>query len=290
MSEGKCSTCGPGTSEEGSRKLAAQARILGSPCPVLECAREKRIAHCLRDCEEFPCSHFQKGPYPFGAEFLLMQERRRQTQAPNNPRRREPWPVADVHWSDLAAGDPAEICGRCRCQWDPAQGFGMDFLGERYWVHPGRRSVRPERPDAPLEPYLPLVLVLFLLNAQDRALLGTMVTEREIPGGDFFFRHLHRLPTRVLEEAFGSRHEALLEAGLSLGGIRRDIAPASFELLPLPRVPVAFHLWPADDEFPAKCTVTFDGSIHRQIPLDVIFALVHVIVERLVAPSPTAGE
>jgi hypothetical protein len=200
---------------------------------------------------------------------------------------REPWPVDAVHWSDLEATDPQEVCRRGRCQWDPERGYGIDFLGERYWVRPGKRSVQPERPEAPVEPYLPLVLVLFLLNAQDRALLGNMVTEREIPGGDFFFRHLHRLPTHALEEAFGHCHENLLAAGLSLGGVRKDTAPASFELLPLPRIPVGIHLWPADEEFSAKCTVTFDGSVHKQIPLDIIFALVHVIVQRLLALAPT---
>jgi hypothetical protein len=66
-----------------------------------------------------------------------------------------------------------------------------------------------------------------------------------------------------------------------LGGVRKDISPASFELTPLPRIPISIHLWPADEEFEAKCTMTFDGSIHRQIPLDVIWALAHVVVQRL---------
>jgi len=137
-----------------------------------------------------------------------------------------------------------------------------------------------------MEPYLPLVLVLFLLKAQDRALRGDMVTEREIPGGEFFFRHLHRLPTYVLEKHYGDRPDDFLKAGLSLGGIRKEISPASVELLPLPRIPIGIHIWAADEEFPAKCTMTFDGSIHRQIPLDVIFALAHVVVKRLLDATP----
>ncbi len=52
---GICSTCGSGGSQEAQRKIAAQERILGAPCPILTCAREKHIEYCLRDCDRFPC-------------------------------------------------------------------------------------------------------------------------------------------------------------------------------------------------------------------------------------------
>ena len=44
---GVCSTCGPGRSPEAQRKIAAQVRILGGPCPILECASIRGIDHCL---------------------------------------------------------------------------------------------------------------------------------------------------------------------------------------------------------------------------------------------------
>ena len=67
---GVCSTCGPGDSEEAAAKMAAQVRILGNPCPILDCARSKGIAHCMADCKAFPCDIFTAGPYPFSAPFL----------------------------------------------------------------------------------------------------------------------------------------------------------------------------------------------------------------------------
>ena len=66
-----------------------------------------------------------------------------------------------------------------------------------------------------------------------------------------------------------------------MGGRITDIAPSSFELQPLPRIPVGFNLWPEDEEFPARCTVTFDRSIHRHLPPDVIWALVQVLIRRI---------
>ncbi len=193
----------------------------------------------------------------------------------------KPVVVDELHWKRLAQLPPDEVAARCRCQWDPKMGFSVEFLGEGYWVDPRCRTVTPHREKAPFEPYLALVLVVFLLKASDIPLENQMVNEKEIPGGELFFRHLHSLPSTALEDRFGSSPREFVEAAKFLGARSLDISPASVELTPLPRVPVAVHLWPADEEFPARCTFTFDASIHRQLPLDVIWALVHVMVQRI---------
>ena len=72
-----CSTCGPGKSQEAQRKIAAQEKILGAPCPILACAFNHGVDYCPRDCDRFPCDQFEAGPYPFSQAYLNMQERRR---------------------------------------------------------------------------------------------------------------------------------------------------------------------------------------------------------------------
>lgn len=201
----------------------------------------------------------------------------------------EPMPVDEIHWKKLAQLRPEEVSARCRCHWDPQMGFRVEFLGEDYWVNPHSQTVTPVNRQAPLEPYLPLVLIIFLLNSSDIPLQNQMVSERELPGGELFFRHLHSLPGHVLEESFGGRPTGLLHAALALGARRLDISPASIEFLPLPRVPVAIHLWPEDEEFSARCTFTFDASIHMQLPLDAIWALVQVLVQRILWAASAQG-
>lgn len=80
--EGKCSPCGSGGSDQARKKLEAQERLIGAPCPILACATARRIDYCLRDCLEFPCPHFEDGPYPFSDGFLNMQTRRRKMPLP----------------------------------------------------------------------------------------------------------------------------------------------------------------------------------------------------------------
>ena len=62
---------------------------------------------------------------------------------------------------------------------------------------------------------------------------------------------------------------------------------AAFRLFVLPRIPMEFILYGADEEFPAELVITFDRVIEHHFKLDVVWALVNVTVERLVEnPSP----
>ncbi len=79
---GRCSPCGPGTGSQAARKLAVQLERLGGFCPILKCAVERKVAFCLRDCDDFPCGNFRGGPYPYSEGFLDMQQRRREAPKP----------------------------------------------------------------------------------------------------------------------------------------------------------------------------------------------------------------
>ncbi len=92
FAEGKCSPCGSGLSEQANRKLVAQLRLIGGVCPILNCAVERRVEYCLRDCDKFPCHHFKGGPYPFSEAYLQMQARRR-----GLPEEEEEKPKPQVH-------------------------------------------------------------------------------------------------------------------------------------------------------------------------------------------------
>lgn len=80
--QGKCSSCGSGTSIEARAKLAAQER-LGFRCPVLACAVAREMEYCSRDCPEFPCPLYERGPYPLSAAYLQMYKRRRSARQKN---------------------------------------------------------------------------------------------------------------------------------------------------------------------------------------------------------------
>ena len=75
--QGKCSPCGSGLEPQAQRKLAAQLKLLGGTCAILQCAVERKIAYCSADCDRYPCQKFMQGPYPLSQGYLEMQLRRR---------------------------------------------------------------------------------------------------------------------------------------------------------------------------------------------------------------------
>ncbi|MFH2126472.1 MAG: DUF3795 domain-containing protein [Pseudomonadota bacterium] len=75
--QGKCSPCAAGVEPEADKKLAVQLGLLGGTCPILQCARDRKIGYCSADCQDYPCKRFQAGPYPFSQGYLDMQFRRR---------------------------------------------------------------------------------------------------------------------------------------------------------------------------------------------------------------------
>jgi hypothetical protein len=183
-------------------------------------------------------------------------------------------------WEELSSSDVSEVCVRASVRYDEDRGcFLIPFLHRIYGVDPERRLIEDLTGDGSekFSFQFYLVMLTYLLRAQPIALSGRMITGSEIRGGDFFFKGPHVLYTRPLEERFAHNAKGFLEVGLRLGGGKTEFGDASFRLWPLPRIPLSYILWAADEEFSARVVVTFDASVEKHLPLDVIWALVNVV-------------
>jgi hypothetical protein len=98
-----------------------------------------------------------------------------------------------------------------------------------------------------------------------------------------FYRGVHSLDMfkNPLEETFGRCPDDFLQAGLSIGGVKADYGDVGLKFQALPRIPVLFILWTADDEFPAKANILFDPTIEHHLALDTIWGVVRVITFKL---------
>ncbi len=295
---GLCSSCGGGTEPAALRKLEVQERILHGTCPILKCAFDHRIAYCTRDCRRFPCKVFKQGLYPFSEGFLKMQERRRkQTRPPtvsiDQMAQWEQEEIDPAYWEELLKLDPNEVSRRTLTPYDPrSESYRVDMLNQGYTVHPFRKVIaRDTEVPAPSCQYdrisfsEALVLILYLLRAREIPLAGRQVTEKDLPGGETFFRGPHALPREPILELFGRNPERFVHAGFSLGGKPLDFGDGAFRFQALPRVPCDFILWGEDEEFPARLTIVFDATVTEHLPLDVIWALVHLAARRIVAAA-----
>ena len=158
-------------------------------------------------------------------------------------------------------------------------GFALPFLHQTFQVFPEKRAVVSRYDHAPQDASFEreLILLTYLVRSQALELSGELVNEKQLPGGETFFRGPHRLSTGPLEQVFGKDRVAFLSAGKRLHGTVIDLADAAIRLPVFPRVPVILILWEKDDEFPARITVNFDATVSSHLPLDMVWAMVHVV-------------
>lgn len=205
-----------------------------------------------------------------------MLEEDRSAQRKWNGTAYEPDPLL---WVQLEQEVPEGICRKALVSYDHKRGFLLPFLNQTYQILPRTRSIVALSAHAPkIRSFeLDLIILTYLLRAQAVELSGNMVNEKQIPGGEAFFRGPHVLNTRPMEEIFGEDSKAFLSAGRRFNGEIEKLGDAAVCLPALPRIPVTLILWEKDDEFPARITVSFDSTVSIQLPLDIIWALVNVV-------------
>ena len=189
-------------------------------------------------------------------------------------------------WQQLIGLNPQATAARAKCEFlsDPDR-YVLGLVSDRYEVRLAERSIVALESTGRLASrvYLTqLCLLAYLINAQDLPLAGKLVRPEMLPTGQFFFRGLHRPPTETLEKAFGPCPDRLLEAVGRLGATQCEYGDASIELLVLPRVPITFAVWRADDEFPARASVLVDQTVAAHLPLDALHVAMDLAVDAVV--------
>ena len=188
-------------------------------------------------------------------------------------------------WEQLDGLDVAETARRAGCQYlnDP-QRYVLTLLSTEYVVNVSDKeicSVGADSTDQQAGFLEQLCLLTYLISAKDLPLADKLVGENALPGGQFFFRGVHGLPTRQLEEAFGDRPQDLLGASVRLGAERCNFGDGSIRLDMLPRVPLTIVVWGRCEEFEARASILFDKSTGEQLPLDALLAGVNLAVKAL---------
>ncbi len=188
-------------------------------------------------------------------------------------------PIKEL-WRELAVRDTADItkrsgANRKRDVWE------ISAIGQNFLVDCQNRSITQTITKEPAPFILQLVIIQYLLKAQQLPLAGRLVNPHELTGGDFFFRGPHGFNLNPLQEKYGRDMESFQQAGKLIGGRPQQMADAGFSLPALPRIPLTYLLWGADDEFPAKITLLFDATAEQQLPLDMLWALVNLTNKRL---------
>lgn len=182
-------------------------------------------------------------------------------------------------WELLAAGDPAQVCGRAGVDFDPDDGrYRILSFGRVFTVNPVERLILGSEPGGELfltrsVGLFRLALLWYLLKATAARPSGRLVKPASLPGGDIFVKGSHILPLAALAAKYATRPAAFLAAGAALGGIPAAYGDAALVLSPFPKVPATVLLWIEDDEFPARADLLFDTTAPQHLPTDILWSV-----------------
>jgi len=194
--------------------------------------------------------------------------------------------VDDQLWKDLQSADPAIISQNCQVQFNAEEKYYLiPVLNEIYKVFPKEKILVKTIPDNSIPEFqveLTLFLLHYLLGTKAIPLKGILVSEKDLKGGEMFFRGPHSLSVTGVIRKFGNDPEGFIAAGLRLNGKRVLLGDAAIELKPAPLIPLTYVLWKEDEEFPAAVKILFDPTIQEFLPLDVIYGITMFVSHRLI--------
>jgi len=190
-------------------------------------------------------------------------------------------------WLQLAGLDRRQTAQRAKCRYlrDPER-YVITLLNTEYVVNLSNKQIFSSSPGSKPAGFLEqLCLLAYLINAKDLPLADKLVTAESLPGGAFFFRGPHTLPTQKLQEAFGDKPDLLYKAGARLNAERCEFGDASVQFLVLPRIPLTFVIWAGDEEFSARASILFDETAGSHLLLDALLTAVTLAVDAMVTAA-----
>jgi len=195
------------------------------------------------------------------------------------------YPGEDVAWKALTNSIPFDVCKRTLARYkESEERYQLRVLGDDYEIAPRQRTIEhPSNHSFSPDVDFTVMVLAYLTNAKDIELTGKLVQCYQLRGGDSFFRGVHKLPVQELESRFGESPQRFREACLQLDGKEVPYGDVSVEVKALPKLPLTFVLWVADDEFPARVSVLFDSTADEHLPLDALLATVRTAVRRIMA-------
>ncbi|MCH7556322.1 MAG: DUF3786 domain-containing protein [Planctomycetes bacterium] len=212
-------------------------------------------------------------------------------------------------WELLNKFDPTKTAQRAKCQYlSSPERYIVTLLNAEYVVNLSDRNIFSVQSGSPQSAVLgtpygghrrkaspsgltvepaefleQLCILAYLINARDLPLADKLIGAETLPGGQFFFRGLHSLPTEKLKNVFGNCPEVLHRVSAQFDAERCEFGDASIRLYVLPRLPLTIVIWRHCEEFDARASILFDQTAASQLPLDALLAAVNLTVGALVS-------
>jgi hypothetical protein len=181
----------------------------------------------------------------------------------------------ELGWRSLVELDPKDVCRRSLATYDDkSDRYGLKIMSDEYHIAPKEKNIQPAGAGKRLLPEFGVdfnIMVLdYLVNSKEVPESGKLVAGAQLKTGEFFFRGTHGLQLDQLITEFGHDPARFKKVGTLLGGKVMYLGDVSIQFHVLPRIPITYVLWAADDEFSARISVLFDSTADHHMHLDTL--------------------
>ncbi|MCK8818007.1 DUF3786 domain-containing protein [Natroniella sulfidigena] len=137
--------------------------------------------------------------------------------------------------------------------------FILPALNKQYYIeYPTGKITSPT--DNEIKSGLKIVILHYLLRANDWPLKDKLIPYRKLPGGTAYNAAFEREAINPISDNFCSDPEQLKSAAQKLGAKFLTKGDLSFTIEVLPSIPLTYILWKSDDELPGSSNILFDSS------------------------------
>ncbi|MCK8826787.1 DUF3786 domain-containing protein [Natroniella acetigena] len=138
--------------------------------------------------------------------------------------------------------------------------FLLPVLNQNYYIeYPTGKITSPTADE--IKPGLQIVILHFLLRANNWPLKNKLIAYRELPWGNAYSAAFQREAIDPISDNFCSHPEKLTSAAKKLNATFLTKGDLSFKVQFFPNIPLTYILWEADQELPGRANVLFDSSV-----------------------------
>lgn len=163
---------------------------------------------------------------------------------------------------------PYAVASRSGADCDGSR-FRIPFFNRVFLVYYPEVRVAEENSSTPVQQWLEIILLHYLLQANGVAVADEWIAYRQLPGASVFERRFIQMTVEPMVRTFGDDVEAFKKAGIALGGIPiTRTGDAAFKFMALPKVPMACIFYMGEEGIPSSVNILFDAAAHNYLPTE----------------------
>ena len=162
--------------------------------------------------------------------------------------------------------DPRDISRHLEVPFDENTGlFQVKFMEKNYTVsHPDLEIHCLDEEDSQAvlcsDIHAKILLLRYFTEGDHMRATGNLLSYRDLPWGEVYYRQFYRRCIMRLARMFGNRLEEFKTVMEGLKGIPKEYGDMAYEFQFLEDLRLCFVLWTGDEEFPASAQILFSDN------------------------------